>query len=81
MSDTNNVSRLRQCMMEGGEPRHWACDRAARGTRRGQCRDRAAKTVEPHPKLKGTIFTAADEVRAAAGNALPVICDIRDEPR
>src|SRR3984893_9188426 len=39
----------------------------------------AAKTAEPHPKLKGTIYTAADEVRAAAGKALPVPCDIRDE--
>src|SRR6202521_3668786 len=39
----------------------------------------AAKTAEPHPKLKGTIFTAANEVRAAGGKALPVICDIRDE--
>jgi citronellol/citronellal dehydrogenase len=39
----------------------------------------AAKTAEPHAKLKGTIFTAADEVRAAGGKALPVICDIRDE--
>jgi citronellol/citronellal dehydrogenase len=39
----------------------------------------AAKTTEPHPKLKGTIFSAADEVRAAGGKALPVICDIRDE--
>ncbi|WP_407149636.1 SDR family oxidoreductase [Bradyrhizobium sp. ORS 86] len=39
----------------------------------------AAKTAEPHPKLKGTIYTAADEVRAAGGNALPLICDIRDE--
>src|SRR6516162_8480685 len=39
----------------------------------------AAKTAEPHPKLKGTIFTAADEVRAVGGKALPVICDIRDE--
>jgi citronellol/citronellal dehydrogenase len=39
----------------------------------------AAKTTEPHPKLKGTIHTAADEVRAAGGKALPVVCDIRDE--
>src|ERR1700747_2856143 len=39
----------------------------------------AAKTAEPHPKLKGTIFTAADEVRAAGGQALPLVCDIRDE--
>jgi len=39
----------------------------------------AAKTAEPHPKLKGTIYTAADEIRAAGGKALPLICDIRDE--
>jgi citronellol/citronellal dehydrogenase len=39
----------------------------------------AAKTAEPHPKLKGTVYTAADEVRAAGGNALPILCDIRDE--
>jgi citronellol/citronellal dehydrogenase len=39
----------------------------------------AAKTAEPHPRLKGTIFTAADEVRAAGGKALPIVCDIREE--
>jgi citronellol/citronellal dehydrogenase len=39
----------------------------------------AAKTAEPHPKLKGTIYTAADEVRAAGGKALPILCDIREE--
>jgi len=39
----------------------------------------AAKTTEPHPKLKGTIYTAADEIRAAGGQALPLVCDIRDE--
>jgi len=39
----------------------------------------AAKTSEPHPKLPGTIFTAADEIIEAGGDALPVVCDIRDE--
>src|SRR5438105_5512503 len=39
----------------------------------------AAKTAEQHPKRKGTIYTAAEEVRAAGGKALPVLCDIRDE--
>jgi len=39
----------------------------------------AAKTAEPHPKLPGTIYTAADEIRAAGGQALPLICDIREE--
>ena len=40
----------------------------------------AAKTAEPHPKLPGTVFTAADEIRAmGGGQALPIVCDIRDE--
>ena len=39
----------------------------------------AAKTAEPHPKLAGTIYTAAKEIEAAGGQALPVVCDIRDE--
>src|SRR3954465_2674398 len=39
----------------------------------------AAKTDKPHPKLTGTIFTAADEVTKAGGNALPLVVDVRDE--
>lgn len=39
----------------------------------------AAKTAQPHPKLAGTIYTAAKEIEAAGGNALPLVCDIRDE--
>jgi citronellol/citronellal dehydrogenase len=39
----------------------------------------AAKTAEPHPKLRGTIYTAAEEIRDAGGNALPLVCDIRFE--
>lgn len=39
----------------------------------------AAKTAEPHPKLPGTIHTAAEEIEALGGKALPVVCDIRDE--
>jgi citronellol/citronellal dehydrogenase len=38
-----------------------------------------AKTAEPHPKLEGTVFTAAEEIQAAGGHALPVVGDIRDE--
>ena len=39
----------------------------------------AAKTVNPNPKLPGTIHTAAAEVEAAGGKALALECDIRDE--
>ncbi len=38
----------------------------------------AAKTVDPHPTLPGTILSVADEVRAAGGEALPVQLDVRD---
>jgi citronellol/citronellal dehydrogenase len=37
-----------------------------------------AKTAEPHPRLPGTIYTAADEIEAAGGEALPIVGDIRD---
>ncbi|MGZ8403294.1 MAG: SDR family oxidoreductase [Rhodoplanes sp.] len=39
----------------------------------------AAKTETPHPKLAGTIHSAAAEIEAAGGRALPLACDIRDE--
>jgi len=38
-----------------------------------------AKTAEPTPKLEGTVFTAAKEIEAAGGKALPIVTDIRDE--
>lgn len=39
----------------------------------------AAKTAEPHPKLPGTVYTAAAEIEAAGGKALPLVVDIQDE--
>ncbi|WP_342359126.1 NAD(P)-dependent oxidoreductase [Terrarubrum flagellatum] len=39
----------------------------------------AAKTAEPHPKLPGTIYTAAEEIEKAGGKALPLVVDVRDE--
>ena len=39
----------------------------------------AAKTADPHPKLEGTIYTAAEEIEKAGGHALPLLCDIRFE--
>ncbi|MGA7787962.1 MAG: NAD(P)-dependent oxidoreductase [Xanthobacteraceae bacterium] len=39
----------------------------------------AAKTEKPHPKLSGTIYTAAEEIERAGGRALPLVVDVRDE--
>ena len=39
----------------------------------------AAKTADPHPKLPGTIYSAAEEIEKAGGKALPLIVDVRDE--
>jgi citronellol/citronellal dehydrogenase len=39
----------------------------------------AAKTAEPHPKLQGTIYTAAEDIERAGGKALPLVVDVRDE--
>lgn len=39
----------------------------------------AAKSSEPHPKLPGTIHSVADEVRAAGGEALPLVLDVRND--
>jgi citronellol/citronellal dehydrogenase len=39
----------------------------------------AAKTTEPHPKLPGTIYSAAEEIEKAGGKALPLVVDVREE--
>src|SRR6266404_2544454 len=52
---------------------------AVRAARDGANVAIAAKTSEPNPKLPGTIHSAAAEIDAAGGHALPIVCDIRDE--
>ena len=52
---------------------------ALRAAREGANIAIAAKTADPHPKLPGTIYTAAKEIEAAGGRALPLIVDVRDE--
>jgi citronellol/citronellal dehydrogenase len=52
---------------------------ALRAARDGASIAIAAKTSDPNPKLPGTIHTAAEEIRAAGGTALPIQCDLRDE--
>jgi len=39
----------------------------------------AAKTAQPHPKLEGTIYSAAEQIESAGGRALPLVVDVRDE--
>jgi len=39
----------------------------------------AAKTAVPHPKLAGTIYTAAEDIERAGGQALPLVVDVREE--
>lgn len=52
---------------------------ALRAARDGANVTIAAKTAEPHPKLPGTIYSAAEAIKEAGGRALPVLCDIREE--
>jgi citronellol/citronellal dehydrogenase len=52
---------------------------AVRAARDGANIAIAAKTSDPHPKLPGTIHSAAAEIEAAGGRALPLLCDIRDD--
>lgn len=52
---------------------------ALRAARDGANVTIAAKTAEPHPKLPGTIYSAVEEINAAGGKGLPVLCDIREE--
>lgn len=52
---------------------------ALRAAREGANIVVAAKTSEPHDKLPGTIYTAAQDIEAAGGKALPLVVDVRDE--
>ena len=51
---------------------------ATRAARDGTRVALMAKTAEPHPKLPGTVYTAAEEIQQAGGEALPIVGDIRD---
>jgi citronellol/citronellal dehydrogenase len=52
---------------------------AVRAARDGANVALLAKTAQPHPRLEGTIYTAAEEIEAAGGMALPIVGDVRDE--
>jgi citronellol/citronellal dehydrogenase len=67
----------RTMLMSGGS-RGIGLAIAVRAARDGARVALIAKTTEPHPKLPGTIYTAAEEIEAAGGEALPIVGDIRD---
>ena len=52
---------------------------ALRAARDGANVALVAKTAEPHPKLEGTVYTAAEQIEEAGGKALPVLGDVRDD--
>jgi len=52
---------------------------AVRAARDGAKVAIVAKTDQPHPKLEGTVHTAAEQIEAAGGEALPIVGDVRDE--
>ncbi len=70
--------RGKTIMMSGGS-RGIGLAIALRAARDGANVALLAKTAEPHPRLAGTIFTAAEEIEAAGGQALAIVGDVRDD--
>jgi citronellol/citronellal dehydrogenase len=68
----------RTILMSGGS-RGIGLAIALRAARDGANVALLAKTAEPHPKLEGTVFTAAEEIERAGGKALPIVGDVRDD--
>ncbi|WP_222937734.1 SDR family oxidoreductase [Spartinivicinus ruber] len=75
----STVSLLNKTLFISGASRGIGKAIALKAARDGANIIIAAKTAEPHPKLPGTIYTAAEEIEAAGGKALPCIVDIRFE--
>ena len=71
-------ARGQDAIRVGRQPRHRPGDRHARGARRRERRARR-QDDEPHPKLEGTVHTAAAAIEAAGGRALAIVGDIRDD--
>ena len=80
MRDENRTLAGRTIIMSGGS-RGIGLAIAVRAARDGANVALIAKTDHPDPRLPGTIHTAAAEIEAAGGRALPIIGDIRDEDR
>src|SRR5215475_15270368 len=74
-----HMSLSRKTLFITGASRGIGLAIALRAARDGANIAVAAKTAEPHPKLAGTIHTAAREIEQAGGRALPLVVDVRDE--
>src|ERR1700687_2142229 len=74
----SNTLRGKTIVMSGGS-RGIGLAIALRAARDGANVALIAKTAEPHPRLEGTIFTAAEEIEKAGGHALPIVGDVRDD--
>ena len=75
----NAVSLAGKTLFITGASRGIGLAIALRAARDGANIAIAAKTEKPHPKLPGTIYTAADEIERAGGKALPLVLDVRDD--
>ena len=78
MADEQRSLAGRTIVMSGGS-RGIGLAIALRAARDGANVALMAKTAEPDPRLPGTVYTAAEEIRAAGGQALPVVGDVRKE--
>jgi len=70
--------RSKTIMMSGGS-RGIGLAIALRAARDGANVALLAKTAEPHPRLRGTVYSAAEEIEAAGGRALGIVGDVRDD--
>ena len=73
------MSLARKTLFITGASRGIGLAIALRAARDGANVAIAAKTAKPHPKLAGTIYTAAEAIERAGGKALPLVVDVRDE--
>ncbi|WP_024794942.1 SDR family oxidoreductase [Tomitella biformata] len=76
---TNTGTLAGKTLLISGGSRGIGLAIALRAARDGANIALLAKTAEPHPKLAGTVFTAAAEIEAAGGQALPLVGDVRND--
>jgi citronellol/citronellal dehydrogenase len=76
---TGSASLAGNTILMSGGSRGIGLAIAVRAARDGANVALIAKTAEPHPKLEGTIFTAAEAIEKAGGQALPIVGDVRDD--